>query len=108
MNCQPESPQPGKDAVKDAPMYKKSHHDIVRSFAGKTILIVGDVILDEYVWGKVRRISPEAPVPVVEFESRTHRLGGAGNVAANVVSLGGKTLLGTSVGTDPQGEQTLA
>jgi rfaE bifunctional protein kinase chain/domain len=81
-----------------------SHHEIVCSFAGKNILIVGDVILDEYIWGKVKRISPEAPVPVVEFESRTHRLGGAGNVAANVQSLGGTALLASAIGSDPQGE----
>ena len=79
-------------------MQRASHNDIVRSFAGKTILIVGDVILDEYIWGKVRRISPEAPVPVIEFESRSHRLGGAGNVAANVQSLGGLPLLASMSG----------
>jgi D-beta-D-heptose 7-phosphate kinase/D-beta-D-heptose 1-phosphate adenosyltransferase len=81
-----------------------SHHEIVRSFAGKNILIVGDVILDEYIWGKVKRISPEAPVPVVEFESRTYRLGGAGNVAANVQSLGGTALLESVVGRDLHGQ----
>ena len=61
-------------------------------FPAKRILIVGDVILDEYLWGNVRRISPEAPVPVVEIRSRTFVPGGAGNAAANVVSLGGHAL----------------
>ena len=79
---------------------------VVRAFAGKTVLIVGDLILDEYTWGKGWRISPEAPVPVVEFESRTFRLGGAGNVAANVLSLGGRPRLASAVGDDPQGQQT--
>jgi D-beta-D-heptose 7-phosphate kinase/D-beta-D-heptose 1-phosphate adenosyltransferase len=76
---------------------------IVRAFAGKRILIVGDVMLDEYVWGKVGRISPEAPVPVLDFTHRTCQPGGAANTAANVLSLGGTALLGGAVGPDPQG-----
>jgi D-glycero-beta-D-manno-heptose-7-phosphate kinase len=86
----------------------RTHNDVIQAFAGKKILIVGDLILDEYVWGKVRRISPEAPVPVVEFERRTYRLGGAGNVAANVLSLGGIPLLASAIGTDPHGQQVKA
>jgi D-beta-D-heptose 7-phosphate kinase/D-beta-D-heptose 1-phosphate adenosyltransferase len=75
------------------------------AFPAKRILIVGDVILDEYLWGNVRRISPEAPVPVVEIRSRTFVPGGAGNAAANVVSLGGHALLGSVVGRDHQANQ---
>jgi D-beta-D-heptose 7-phosphate kinase/D-beta-D-heptose 1-phosphate adenosyltransferase len=72
---------------------------------GKAVLIVGDVMLDEYIWGEVRRISPEAPVPVVEMRRRTFVLGGAGNSAANVVSLGGMAYLGGVVGRDQPAEQ---
>ncbi len=61
-------------------------------------------MLDEYVWGEVRRISPEAPVPVVEVRSRASRPGGAANVAANVASLGGTVLLGGVVGDDEAGK----
>jgi rfaE bifunctional protein kinase chain/domain len=55
----------------------------------KTVIVVGDVMLDEFIWGKVRRISPEAPVPVVEVMNETYGLGGSGNVAANIRALGG-------------------
>jgi D-beta-D-heptose 7-phosphate kinase/D-beta-D-heptose 1-phosphate adenosyltransferase len=74
-------------------------------FPAKRILVVGDVILDEYLWGDVRRVSPEAPVPVVEIRSRTYVAGGAGNAAANVVSLTGSARLGGVVGHDPQAQQ---
>ncbi len=69
------------------------------------ILVVGDVILDRYLYGKVERISPEAPVPVVEVEREELRLGGAANVAANLVSLGVKASLTGVVGKDRSGEQ---
>jgi D-beta-D-heptose 7-phosphate kinase/D-beta-D-heptose 1-phosphate adenosyltransferase len=75
---------------------------LVRAFAHKRILILGDVMLDEYLWGEVRRISPEAPVPVVELRRRTYLPGGAANTAANVLSLEGKALLGGVVGRDHQ------
>jgi D-beta-D-heptose 7-phosphate kinase/D-beta-D-heptose 1-phosphate adenosyltransferase len=80
----------------------KTHTDqeIVAAFADQTILIVGDVMLDEYIWGDVRRISPEAPVPVVQVRDRTYRPGGAGNVAANVAALGALPLLCGVVGDD--------
>jgi rfaE bifunctional protein kinase chain/domain len=70
-----------------------------------TVLTVGDVMLDEYVWGEVQRISPEAPVPVVEVQRRTHVPGGAANAAAGVVALGGRALLGGVVGADPPAER---
>jgi D-beta-D-heptose 7-phosphate kinase/D-beta-D-heptose 1-phosphate adenosyltransferase len=82
-------------------------NEIVRAFAGKGILIVGDVMLDEYVWGNVRRISPEAPVPVLDFVRRDYKTGGAANTAANVLSLGGRVFLGGAVGADAQGAQLL-
>ncbi|WP_374077864.1 D-glycero-beta-D-manno-heptose-7-phosphate kinase [Bdellovibrio bacteriovorus] len=67
---------------------------------GKKILIIGDVGLDEYVLGQVRRISPEAPVPVLEVEEEDMRLGLSANVAQNVVSLGGEAMLVSVVGED--------
>ena len=73
--------------------------------SGRSVLVVGDVMLDEYVWGNVRRISQEAPVPVVEMCRRTRAPGGAANAAANVIALGGKAVLGGVVGRDRQAEQ---
>ena len=70
---------------------------------GKRILIIGDVILDEYVWGDTKRISPEAPVPILEAISQRVQLGGAANVAHNVAGLGGKAALIGIVGDDSQG-----
>ena len=77
--------------------------DIVAGFAGRRVLVVGDVMLDEYVWGRVSRISPEAPVPVVEVEELTHLAGGAANVARNLSSLGGRAYLIGLVGDDAEG-----
>lgn len=73
---------------------------------GKTrILVIGDIMLDQFIWGKVSRISPEAPVPVVEVDHDTTMLGGAANVVNNIVSLGGKVLLCGVVGDDYIGRQ---
>lgn len=69
-----------------------------------TVLTIGDVMLDEYVWGEVQRISPEAPVPVVQVQRRTHVPGGAANAAAGVVALGGRAPLGGVVGADVHAE----
>ncbi len=74
--------------------------EILERFKSLKILVVGDVILDRYVFGKVERISPEAPVPVVEVQREEFRLGGAGNVANNLASLGVKTYLLGVVGQD--------
>ncbi|MBW3599044.1 MAG: D-glycero-beta-D-manno-heptose-7-phosphate kinase [Planctomycetes bacterium] len=74
--------------------------DLLAGFSGKRVLIVGDVMLDEYVWGNVTRVSPEAPVPVVEVERKTYVPGGAANTAVNVASLGGKPALCGIVGRD--------
>jgi len=73
------------------------------AFRGQRIVVLGDVMLDRYWWGSVRRISPEAPVPVVEVSRETMRLGGAANVAANVRSLGGFPVLMGVVGEDVAG-----
>lgn len=77
----------------------------VKKLVGRKILILGDVGLDEYVLGEVRRISPEAPVPVLEVESQDFRLGLAANVAQNVSSLGGIPYLVSVVGRDTGAEQ---
>ena len=71
---------------------------------GVTVLALGDVMLDEYVWGEVNRISPEAPVPVVEVRRRTYAAGGAANVAAGVVALEGRTFLAGVIGADAAAE----
>jgi D-beta-D-heptose 7-phosphate kinase/D-beta-D-heptose 1-phosphate adenosyltransferase len=75
---------------------------IVDGFRGKKILVVGDLMLDEYVSGEVHRISPEAPIPVVRVTGRLPTLGGAANTAGNVVQLGGRALLSGVVGRDQE------
>ena len=72
----------------------------IKSFGNPRLILVGDFMLDEYVYGDVSRISPEAPVPVLKIDSREHRCGGAGNVAAMVSSLGGVPLCVGLVGCD--------
>ena len=69
-------------------------------FSDLKVAVVGDVMLDTYWWGKVERISPEAPVPVVALRKKEQRIGGAGNVALNTVSLGAETALFTVTGDD--------
>jgi D-glycero-beta-D-manno-heptose-7-phosphate kinase len=82
------------------PTYKLLFED----FTSKNVLIIGDVMIDSYLWGKVERISPEAPVPVVALSKRENRLGGAANVALNVRSMGASPILCSVVGNDRQGE----
>jgi rfaE bifunctional protein kinase chain/domain len=74
-------------------------------FAGRRILIIGDAMLDHYIWGDVSRISPEAPVPVVKVERESQRLGGAANVAHNIKALGGRPMLVAVIGQDLGGRQ---
>ncbi|RKZ07582.1 D-glycero-beta-D-manno-heptose-7-phosphate kinase [bacterium] len=76
-----------------------------RRIRGTTVTVIGDVMLDRYLWGDVERISPEAPVPVVEVDGQDIRLGGAANVAWNVTSLGGKVNLVAVVGKDRAGAE---
>ncbi len=73
---------------------------ILASFEGRRVLVVGDCMLDEYVWGKVTRISPEAPVMVVEQERTSYAAGGASNVAANIVAMAGAASIVAVVGRD--------
>ena len=77
----------------------------VARFSDRRVAVLGDVMLDRYLWGRVERISPEAPVPVVEIERETSSLGGAGNVAANLSALGARTELIALVGDDAEGLQ---
>lgn len=78
------------------------------SFKRLKILIVGDVMVDSYLWGKVERISPEAPVPVVSVNRRENRLGGAANVALNIKSLGATPILCSVIGVDGKGKDFLS
>lgn len=78
--------------------------EIIKEFEKKKIVVIGDIMLDKYVSGKVVRISPEAPVPVIIVESEIYELGGAGNVSNNVLSLGGEAILFGFIGDDSEGE----
>ncbi len=73
-------------------------------FASLKVGVIGDVMLDTYMWGKVERISPEAPVPVVSLNKKEYRIGGAGNVALNCESLGAKVAIFSVTGNDPESE----
>jgi rfaE bifunctional protein kinase chain/domain len=81
---------------------------LLRAMRSRRVLVLGDVMLDEFVWGHVSRISPEAPVPVVQVTGRSDHIGGAGNVAANVCSLGGACVLAGVVGRDAAGARVRA
>jgi rfaE bifunctional protein kinase chain/domain len=80
----------------------------IENFRSTSILVIGDIMLDRFIWGKVSRISPEAPVPVVEVERESTMLGGAANVVNNLVSLGSKALLCGVVGDDRPGEEVIS
>ena len=77
------------------------------AFKKQTILVIGDTMVDKFIWGKVARISPEAPVPVVEVTKDTETLGGAGNVASNIAALGGKAVIISSIGEDNAGRSMI-
>ncbi|MBS1505869.1 MAG: D-glycero-beta-D-manno-heptose-7-phosphate kinase [Bacteroidetes bacterium] len=77
----------------------------IDSFAGLRVLIVGDVMLDSYIWGAVERISPEAPVPIINVKKKDFRLGGAANVALNILSLGASPVLCALIGNDDDGKK---
>jgi rfaE bifunctional protein kinase chain/domain len=79
-------------------------NQIFESFNHLRVLVIGDLMLDSYIWGKVERISPEAPVPVVNVQRRELRLGGAGNVLLNVQSLGAEAIVCSVIGTDNSGD----
>lgn len=80
---------------------------MISRFEDVTVLVVGDIILDQFIWGNVSRISPEAPVPVVEVQKETVLLGGAANVVNNILSLGGRSLICGVIGDDEFGRKLL-
>src|SRR5215218_4639409 len=79
--------------------------EILKTLRSRHILVLGDVMLDEFVWGDVTRISPEAPVPVVDVRRESVHLGGAANVLANLVALGARGSVVGVVGNDGTGER---
>ncbi len=81
-----------------------NYSKILNQFKNKKILVIGDLILDRYIWGRVNRISPEAPVPVVEVTDEDFLLGGASNAANNIIALGGYATIVGMAGKDRAGE----
>ncbi len=86
---------------------KKDLHQLFDSFNKLKIIIVGDIMVDSYIWGSVDRISPEAPVPVVMVKERGNRLGGAANVAVNVKALGAEPIICSVIGKDVKGKELI-
>jgi rfaE bifunctional protein kinase chain/domain len=84
-------------------MTEKRLRELLGNFSGKRVAVVGDLMLDRYYWGSVHRVSPEAPVPVVEVDTESVRFGGAANVANNIQALGGRAFLIGLVGDDHPG-----
>jgi D-glycero-beta-D-manno-heptose-7-phosphate kinase len=81
----------------------RNYQEVFAQFNHFRVMVIGDVMVDAYIFGKVERISPEAPVPVVSVEKRVNRLGGAANVALNLKSLGAEPVLCSVIGYDPRG-----
>lgn len=79
-------------------------NELFQAFSEKKVLVLGDVMIDAYLQGRVNRISPEAPVPIVDIEERFYRLGGAANVALNLQSLSATPILCSVIGNDEKGE----
>jgi D-glycero-beta-D-manno-heptose-7-phosphate kinase len=87
---------------------KKEHiRELFKSFNNLNVLIIGDVMIDSYLWGKVNRISPEAPVPIVAVTKKERRLGGAANVALNIQAMGATPILCSVIGVDYEGQAFL-
>ncbi|WP_460636907.1 bifunctional heptose 7-phosphate kinase/heptose 1-phosphate adenyltransferase [Larkinella harenae] len=89
------------------PVNNSSIEEVFEAFQSLRVLIIGDVMLDSYVWGRVDRISPEAPVPVVTVQRRELRLGGAGNVILNVQAMGAEAIICSVIGTDEPGDRLI-
>ena len=79
---------------------KNKLFELINKFSNAKILVVGDIILDEYLWGMANRLSPEAPVPILEVKRKTYLLGGAANVANNIAAMGAKAILAGVIGED--------
>lgn len=85
-------------------MTEKEIKEVIKQFNNQNVLVVGDAMIDSYMWGHIERMSPEAPVPVVSIDSREERLGGAANVALNIQSLGATPFLCSVIGEDIRGD----
>src|SRR3954447_16683227 len=101
----PHALPPLQSSMRDAPADLSK---LLDRASGRAVLIVGDLMLDHFVVGRVERISPEAPVPVVQFDHEEFRLGGAANVAHNVAALGGRVEIAGLVGSDEPATRLLA
>lgn len=86
---------------------KAELHKLFNAFNGLKVMIIGDVMVDSYIWGSVKRLSPEAPVPIVNVVKRENRFGGAANVAINIQSLGAVPIMCTVIGEDEKGDTFL-
>src|SRR5438128_11960619 len=84
---------------------KQRASELLSQAGNRSVVILGDVMLDEFIWGDVTRISPEAPVPVVDIRRESTHLGGAANVLANLVALGAKACVVGVIGNDFAGER---
>jgi D-glycero-beta-D-manno-heptose-7-phosphate kinase len=82
--------------------------EAISRFSSCRIMVIGDLMLDVFVWGEVQRISPEAPVPVVEVQEETRLLGGSANVVHNVAALGAKGMMSGVIGNDPGGRELVS
>jgi D-glycero-beta-D-manno-heptose-7-phosphate kinase len=89
-------------------MTNKRALEIIENFSSSRVLIVGDIMADHFIWGRVSRISPEAPVPVVEVEKDDFMLGGCANVLNNIFAMGGRVHLAGVIGSDDTGKHLLA
>jgi rfaE bifunctional protein kinase chain/domain len=96
--ARPSPPEGGTPAKRDAA------EKLLSKFSGVRLLVLGDVMLGEYLWGTTERLSPEAPVPVVAVEQRTFAPGGAANAAANAQGLGAQVSLAGVIGDDESGK----
>ena len=100
--------KPNKIPVKDSnpvEMQKKGNYKkLFKEFNGLNVIIIGDVMVDSYLWGKVERISPEAPIPIVALKKRENRMGGAANVARNILAMGANPILCSVIGTDDKAD----
>ena len=84
-----------------------SYSDLFDQFSTKRVLVIGDVMVDAYLMGKVNRMSPEAPVPIVDLFEKDERIGGAGNVALNLAALGASPIICSVIGKDAEGERLI-
>src|SRR5258705_13883930 len=91
--------------MSDEVITKQRAAELLRGISERNIVVLGDVMLDEFVWGDVTRISPEAPVPVVDVRRESVHLGGAANVLANLIALGAAGSVIGLVGNDPAGDR---